>query len=64
MFLCIVVNSTNICSGDIFYFRFNVLSMSLFFLDFEIKSMSIGVCMETSYKEVLKCKNGETITKR
>ncbi|XP_026316898.1 protein JTB [Hyposmocoma kahamanoa] len=31
--------------------------------DFEIKSMSIGVCMETSYKEVLKCKNGETITK-
>ncbi|XP_048515189.1 protein JTB isoform X2 [Athalia rosae] len=30
---------------------------------FEIASKSIGVCIHTSYKEVLKCKNGETVTR-
>ncbi|XP_043282849.1 protein JTB [Venturia canescens] len=30
---------------------------------FEIASESIGVCVHARYKEVLKCKNGETITR-
>ncbi|XP_073946629.1 protein JTB-like [Choristoneura fumiferana] len=31
--------------------------------DFEIKSKSIGVCIHTSFKEILKCANGETVTR-
>ncbi|XP_072947465.1 protein JTB [Epargyreus clarus] len=31
--------------------------------DFEIKSKSIGVCIHTSFKEILKCENGETVTR-
>ncbi|XP_045766575.1 protein JTB [Maniola jurtina] len=31
--------------------------------DFEIRSKSIGVCIHTSFKEILKCKNGETVTR-
>lgn len=31
---------------------------------FEIASESIGVCIHARYKEVLKCKSGETITRR
>ncbi|CAH0551304.1 unnamed protein product [Brassicogethes aeneus] len=30
---------------------------------FEITSKSIGVCIHTHYKEVLKCANGETVTR-
>ncbi|XP_013190535.2 protein JTB [Amyelois transitella] len=31
--------------------------------DFEIKSESIGVCKHTSFKEILRCDNGETVTR-
>lgn len=31
---------------------------------FEIASKSIGVCIHSRYKEVLRCKTGETITRR
>lgn len=31
---------------------------------FEIASKSIDVCIRARYKEVLKCKSGETITRR
>ncbi|XP_075979012.1 jumping translocation breakpoint protein JTBR [Anticarsia gemmatalis] len=31
--------------------------------DFEIRSKSIGVCIHTSFKEILKCENGETVTR-
>ncbi|XP_030021727.1 protein JTB [Manduca sexta] len=31
--------------------------------DFEIKSKSIGVCIHTSFKEILRCENGETVTR-
>ncbi|XP_065168582.1 protein JTB [Atheta coriaria] len=31
--------------------------------DFEIASKSIGVCIHTHYKEVLKCAGGETVTR-
>ncbi|KAJ8713655.1 hypothetical protein PYW07_014025 [Mythimna separata] len=31
--------------------------------DFEIRSKSIGVCIHTSFKEILKCQNGETVTR-
>ncbi|CAH2241445.1 protein JTB [Pararge aegeria] len=31
--------------------------------DFEIRSKSIGVCIHTSFKEILKCKSGETVTR-
>ncbi|KAM3966161.1 jumping translocation breakpoint protein JTBR [Aphomia sociella] len=31
--------------------------------DFEIRSKSIGVCIHTSFKEILKCDNGETVTR-
>lgn len=30
---------------------------------FEVASKSIGVCVHARYKEILKCKNGETITR-
>lgn len=30
---------------------------------FEIRSKNIGVCVHTHYKEVLKCANGETVTR-
>ncbi|XP_023025205.1 jumping translocation breakpoint protein JTBR [Leptinotarsa decemlineata] len=30
---------------------------------FEIRSKNIGVCIHTHYKEVLKCANGETVTR-
>lgn len=30
---------------------------------FEIRSKTIGVCVHTHYKEVLKCANGETVTR-
>lgn len=30
---------------------------------FEIKSKSIGVCIHTHFKEVLRCENGETVTR-
>lgn len=33
------------------------------FLEFEIASRSIGVCIHTHFKEVLKCANGETVTR-
>lgn len=36
----------------------------LFIADFEIRSKSIGVCIHTSFKEILKCENGETVTRR
>lgn len=32
--------------------------------DFEIKSKSIGVCIHTHFKEILKCQNGEIVTRR
>ncbi|XP_022129658.2 protein JTB [Pieris rapae] len=31
--------------------------------DFEIRSKSIGVCIHTNFKEILRCENGETVTK-
>ncbi|XP_044734882.1 protein JTB [Chrysoperla carnea] len=31
--------------------------------EFEIASRSIGVCIHTHFKEVLKCANGETVTR-
>lgn len=31
--------------------------------DFEIRSQNIGVCIHTHYKEVLKCQNGEIVTR-
>lgn len=31
--------------------------------DFELRSKSTGVCIHTHYKEVLKCANGETVTR-
>ncbi|XP_037951603.1 protein JTB [Teleopsis dalmanni] len=31
--------------------------------DFDIVSRSLGVCIHTHYKEVLRCKSGETVTK-
>lgn len=35
----------------------------MFVLDFEIKSRTIGVCIHTNYKEVLKCSSGEIVTR-
>ncbi|VVD03508.1 unnamed protein product [Leptidea sinapis] len=31
--------------------------------EFEIRSKSIGVCIHTNFKEILKCENGETVTR-
>lgn len=31
--------------------------------DYDIVSRSLGVCIHTHYKEVLRCKSGETVTK-
>ncbi|XP_017843360.2 protein JTB [Drosophila busckii] len=31
--------------------------------EFELVSRSLGVCIHTHYKEVLRCKSGETVTK-
>ncbi|KAI9582646.1 protein JTB [Glossina fuscipes] len=31
--------------------------------DFDLVSRSLGVCIHTNYKEVLRCKSGETVTK-
>lgn len=33
------------------------------FTEFEIASRSIGVCIHTHFKEVLKCESGETVTR-
>lgn len=33
-------------------------------LDFEIASKSQGVCVHTHNKEVLRCKSGETVSRR
>lgn len=37
--------------------------MKYCFLEFEIRSKNIGVCIHTHYKEVLRCANGETVTR-
>lgn len=39
-------------------------NFTIFISDFEIRSKSIGVCIHTSFKEILKCENGETVTRR
>lgn len=31
--------------------------------DFEIASQSIGVCIHTNFKEILRCSSGETVTR-
>lgn len=38
-------------------------SKIVLFLAFEIASQSIGVCIHTHYKEVLRCASGEMVTR-
>lgn len=38
-------------------------NLTVIFVDFELRSKSTGVCIHTHYKEVLKCANGETVTR-
>lgn len=38
-------------------------SVIYFLVAFEIASKSVGVCIHTQYKEVLRCANGETVTR-
>lgn len=43
---------------------FEVNNFSTFSTDFEIASKSKGVCIHTHNKEVLRCKSGETVSRR
>ncbi|KAG7198186.1 hypothetical protein KM043_005600 [Ampulex compressa] len=52
-------NSTTCTSGE----EYEVISECQPCTAFEIASKSIGVCIRARYKEVLKCKSGETITR-
>lgn len=35
----------------------------IFFPDFDLASNSVGVCIHTRYKEVLRCSSGEIVTR-
>ncbi|XP_020277678.1 protein JTB isoform X1 [Pseudomyrmex gracilis] len=52
-------NTSSCISGD----DYEIMSECHPCTAFEIASESIGVCVHARYKEVLKCKSGETITR-
>ena len=53
-------NNSSCISGE----EYEVISECHPCTAFEIASESIDVCVHARYKEVLKCKSGETITRR
>lgn len=62
-----IIRDCHPCTGTYIISFDSVRQFTILFtkiIDFEIASKSQGVCVHTHNKEVLRCKNGETVSRR